>query len=68
MNRMNALVYILVFIAWISAVSCKSFEELLPMKSGDEAIPTALVVREPVDVRIYTMGELHPVRTETVIA
>jgi len=65
---MNAQIYILVLIAWISAVSCKSFEELLPMKSGDEAIPTALVVREPVDVRIYTMGELHPVRTETVIA
>ena len=68
MKRMNALIYIPVFILWISAMSCRSIEEFLPKNSRDEAIPTALVVREPVDVRIHTMGEIHPVRTETVIA
>ena len=68
MKRMNILIYTLVLIAWISAVSCKSIEEFLPKSSRDDTIPTALVVREPVDVRIHTMGEVHPVRTETVIA
>jgi len=68
MNKMNALSYSLVFLVWIASVSCTTLEEFLPLNNRDEEIPTALVVREPVDVRIHTVGELHPVRTETVMA
>jgi multidrug efflux pump subunit AcrA (membrane-fusion protein) len=68
MNKMNALSCTLVFLAWIAAVSCTTLEEFLPLNDRNEEIPTALVAREPVNVRIHTLGELHPVRTETVVA
>jgi HlyD family secretion protein len=68
MNKMNALSCTLIFLAWIAAVSCTTLEEFLPLNDRDEEIPTALVAREPVNVRIHTLGELHPVRTETVVA
>jgi HlyD family secretion protein len=68
MNRINALSCALLLFAWIAAASCTTFKELLPLGNRDETIPTAFVVREPVDVRIHTLGELYPVRMETIIA
>jgi HlyD family secretion protein len=58
----------LVFLAWIAAASCTTFKEFLSLNDRGKEIPTAQVVREPVDIRIHTVGELHPVRTETVVA
>ena len=68
MNRINALSCTLIFLLWIAAASCTTFKELLSLNNRDGAIPTAIVVREPVDVRIHTLGDLQPVRTETIIA
>jgi HlyD family secretion protein len=68
MNRMSTLIGTLAILAWTAAVSCTTLEEFLPVNNRDGEIPTAFVVREPVDVRIHTVGELHPVRTETVMA
>jgi HlyD family secretion protein len=68
MRRITALNCSMIFLAWIATASCTTFKEFLPLDNRAEEIPTALVVREPVDVRINTIGELHPVRTETVVA
>jgi HlyD family secretion protein len=68
MKVMSVLGCTLVFLAWIASASCTNFGEFLAFKDRDETIPTARAVREPVDVRIHTEGELHPVRTETVTA
>jgi len=68
MNRIIALKYSLVILAWIASMSCTTLKEFVSMTGRDEEIPTTRVVREPVDVKIHTQGELNPLRAEPVVA
>jgi HlyD family secretion protein len=63
--------------AWILAAailgsamcaSCASIAQLLDLKKAVVSIPTARVVREPVEVKIYTIGELRPAQTAMIVA
>ncbi|MEJ2108455.1 MAG: efflux RND transporter periplasmic adaptor subunit [Acidobacteriota bacterium] len=68
MDRLNPLKYALIFFACIAAISCTTLQEFISVADRDEAIPTTRVVREPVEVKIHTQGELQPLRLEPVVA
>lgn len=55
------------FLILVTTVSCAEIARLAGLRT-EAAIPTARVVREPVDVKIHTLGELLPARTATIIA
>jgi HlyD family secretion protein len=65
---MNTVKYSLLFLALTTGVSCSTIRDFLPINRTDAAIPTTRVIRKPVDVRIHTVGELHPLRSETIMA
>ncbi|MBN2320138.1 MAG: HlyD family efflux transporter periplasmic adaptor subunit [Acidobacteria bacterium] len=68
MNRRHAGESALIFLISIAGVSCTLLKDYLPVSKTESEIPTTLVVREPVDVRIHTIGELHPVRSSMIVA
>ena len=51
-----------------TTVSCAEIARLTGIKKAESTIPVARVVREPVEAKIYTLGELHPARTATIVA
>jgi multidrug resistance efflux pump len=55
------------FLILVTAVSCTEIARLAGLQT-EVSIPTARVVREPVDVKIHTLGELLPARTATIVA
>lgn len=50
------------------SISCASLAQLMNLQKTRASIPTARVVREPVEVKIYTIGELRPARTAMIVA
>jgi len=56
-----------VLIAGMS-IACASLSQLMNLQKSGSSIPTARVVREPVEVKIYTIGELRPARTAMIVA
>ncbi len=56
-----------IFVAGMS-ISCASLAQLMNLRKTGSGIPTARVVREPVEVKIYTIGELRPARTAMIVA
>jgi multidrug resistance efflux pump len=50
------------------SIACASLSQLMNLQKSGSSIPTARVVREPVEVKIYTIGELRPARTAMIVA
>lgn len=48
--------------------ACDSLARLMNLQKSGSIIPTARVVREPVEVKVYTIGELRPSRTAMIVA
>jgi len=51
-----------------AATACVSAAKLAGLKRAEVNIPVARVAREPVEVRIRTLGELRPARTASLVA
>src|SRR5512145_2495085 len=51
-----------------TAAACVSAARLAGFKKAEVNIPAARVVREPVEVKIRTLGELRPAQTASIVA
>ena len=71
MNR-NSHFPICRWLLWISLLifssSCSFVADIAGLKQAQVAVPTAKVIRGPVETRIYALGELRPAKTETIAA
>lgn len=57
--------------AWLALVlttSCASISRFAGLQKSAIRIPVVRVVREPVEVKIHTLGELRPARMATIVA
>ncbi len=52
----------------VTAAACASAVKLAGLKKAEVSIPAARAVREPVEVKIRTLGELRPARTASIVA
>ena len=68
MPRQIRLKMILAFLALVSTASCSAISGFLGFQKQKELIPVVRVVREPVEVKIHTFGELRPARMSTIVA
>jgi HlyD family secretion protein len=57
-----------VILATSMMVACASLAQLMNLRKPGASIPTVRVVREPVEVKVYTIGELRPARTAMIVA
>jgi HlyD family secretion protein len=51
-----------------SMLSCRSVSDAIGLRKPGTDIPVVRVVREPVEIKIHTMGELRPAATSTIVA
>jgi HlyD family secretion protein len=51
-----------------TSASCASISRITGLGRPEANIPIVKVVREPVEVRVYTIGELRPARTAMIVA
>ena len=51
-----------------ATISCASITKLAGFKKSEARIPVARVAREPVEAKIYLIGELRPARTAMITA
>ncbi len=56
------------FLILATTVSCAEVARLAGLQKAEGPIPVARVERRPVDVRIHTLGELHPAQSATIVA
>ncbi len=66
--RVTVLIWTAVILFAGLTVACASLARLLDLQKSGSSIPTARVVREPVEVKVYTIGELRPAQTAMVVA
>ena len=50
------------------SAGCTALAKLTGLKKAGMSIPTVRVVREPVEVKVYALGELRPARTAMMVA
>ena len=58
----------LVVLALGMSAACTMIASLTNLKKAGLVIPTVRVVREPVEVKVYTVGELRPALTAMIVA
>lgn len=51
-----------------ASVACTMLTGLTGLNKSGPGIPTVRVVREPVEVKVYTIGELRPARSAMIVA
>jgi HlyD family secretion protein len=51
-----------------TSVSCTAISRIAGLGRPEASIPTVKVVREPVEVKVYTIGELRPTQTAMIVA
>jgi HlyD family secretion protein len=64
----TVLTWVAVVLVAGMSIACASLSQLMNLQKSGSSIPTARVVREPVEVKIYTIGELRPARTAMIVA
>ncbi len=52
----------------LSSASCSFISELTSLQKSRPSIPIVRVAREPVEAKVYTIGELRPARTAMIVA
>ena len=57
-----------VLLALVAITSCSSISRFAGLQKSAISIPVVQVVREPVEVKIHTLGELRPARMATIVA
>jgi HlyD family secretion protein len=57
-----------VFAMLAATAGCGTFASIARLQKSDARVPVVRVVREPVEVKIYTIGELRPARTAMITA
>ena len=55
-------------LVFVATTSCASISKLAGFQKSVMRIPVVRVVREPVEVKIHTLGELRPARMATIVA
>ena len=55
-------------LALVAITSCSSISRFAGLQKSAISIPVVQVVREPVEVKIHTLGELRPARMATIVA
>jgi HlyD family secretion protein len=55
-------------LAFVATTSCASISRFAGLQKSAIGIPVVRVVREPVEVKIHTLGELRPARMATIVA
>lgn len=55
-------------LALISMPACSSISSFVGFRKPQADIPVVRVVKEPVEVKIHTLGELRPARMATIVA
>jgi HlyD family secretion protein len=55
-------------LAFVATTSCASISRFAGWQKSAMSIPVVRVVREPVEVKIHTLGELRPARMATIVA
>jgi HlyD family secretion protein len=68
MPKKNCMRLIFLLLTLMAATSCSSISRFMGLKKSATGIPVVRVVREPVEVKIYTIGELRPARMATIVA
>jgi HlyD family secretion protein len=62
------LSFVLICLLLLQSAACSYVAKIAGLQNQEVRIPTIRVVRGPVETSIYTMGELRPGRTSTIIA
>jgi HlyD family secretion protein len=59
---------LLLFTVLLFNTSCSFIRDIAGLQPSEARVPTAKVVRGPVETKIYTLGELRPAQTATIVA
>ena len=66
LNKKNSS--ILVMLLLILSTSCSYVGKISGLQNSEVRIPTARVMRGPVEMKIQALGELRPAQTDTIVA